>query len=203
MTRSTALIGALAAVLATTAAVAQTTPAQDAPGGEAPGGVAPAPGADVEAGAEGGTGLPVFVPRAASGEAADVEGAWLWGDTAVLRGLDKVTATTRDFEAPVGEDVSFFALTINVKRCAKRPPEMQPETIVGMEVFDRQTDGAGNEIGSKRIFSGWMFGSSPGLNPLEHPVYDVWVVDCLVPDNDETPADGTDAAPADGEGPAD
>lgn len=103
---------------------------------------------------------------------------WLWGDTAMLRGLDKVTAETRDFEAPIGEDVRFFALTINVKHCAKRPPEETPETIIGMEIFDRQTDGSGIEIEPKRIFSGWMFASSPALNPLEHPVYDVWSIGC-------------------------
>jgi hypothetical protein len=104
---------------------------------------------------------------------------WIWGDVALLRGLDKVTAETRDFEAPVGQDVEFFALTVSVKRCAKRPPEVNPpETIVGMEISNRRTDGAGAEAVSERIFSGWMFGSSPALNPLEHPVYDVWVLDC-------------------------
>ena len=191
MTRAKSLIGALAAVLATTAAAAQTAPTQNAP----------TPG--VETSPE--TGLPVFVPRAATSDEASLDQAWVWGDTAVLRGLDKVTATTRDFEAPVGGEASFFALTIDVKRCAKRPPEMQPETIVGMEVFDRQTDGAGNEIGAKRIFSGWMFGSSPALNPLEHPVYDVWVIDCLAPEGEGAatalapgvPAPGEDASTAD------
>jgi hypothetical protein len=117
------------------------------------------------------------VPGAAPYDPAD---PWLWGDVATLRGLDKVTAETRDFLAPVGEDVPFFALTISIKRCAKRPPEHSPpETIVGMEVYDRRTDGAGAEERSERIFSGWMFGSSPALNPLEHPVYDVWVLDCV------------------------
>lgn len=129
---------------------------------------------------------------------------WLWGDTAVLRGLDKVTAETRDFEAPVGEDVRFFALTINVKRCAKKPPEETPETIVGLDVFDRTTDGAGVEGEPEKIFSGWMFGSSPALNPLEHPVYDVWALDCKGGDADgpqeevEGPLEASDR-PAPGE----
>lgn len=120
-------------------------------------------------------------PAARSGARTqtDPNDPWIWGDVAVLRGLDKVTAETRDFEAPVGESSQFFALTIDVKRCAKRPPEMAPEVIVGMEVYDRQTDGSGSEIEPERIFSGWMFGSSPALNPLEHPVYDVWVLDCV------------------------
>jgi hypothetical protein len=116
---------------------------------------------------------------------SDPNDPWLWGDQAVLRGLDKVTADTRDFIAPVGEDVQFFALTVSVKRCAKRPPERTPEVIVGMEISDRRNRGEGGD----RIFSGWMFGSSPALNPLEHPVYDVWVLDCVDSTRpEETPA---------------
>ena len=118
----------------------------------------------------------------AAQQGAGQQGSWIWGDQALLRGLDKVTAETRDFVAPVGEDVRFFALTVSVKRCAKRPPEEPPETIVGMEIYDRQTDGQGNETQPERIFAGWMFGSSPALNPLEHGVYDVWVLDCMVPE---------------------
>ena len=146
--------------------------AQDAP--EAPDAAFAAPDA-APGDEEDAPGAPVF------GAGVDPNDPWIWGETAVLRGLDKVTAQTRDFEAAVGEDVGFFALTLSVKRCAKRPPEMAPETIVGMEIRDRQTDGRGNETDASLIYSGWMFGSSPGLNPLEHPVYDVWVLDCVAP----------------------
>ena len=100
------------------------------------------------------------------------------GEIAVLRGLDKVTARTRDFEAPVGETVEFGALSIDVKYCRRRPPEEPPETFAFLKVFDRRTDGFGVETEGEEIFSGWMFASNPALNPLEHPVYDVWVIDC-------------------------
>ncbi|TGY89838.1 DUF2155 domain-containing protein [Marinicauda algicola] len=100
------------------------------------------------------------------------------GRVAILRGLDKVTARTQDFEAPVGETVSFGALDITVQYCRRRPPEEPPETFVFMEVLDRRTDGFGAEAEGEEIFSGWMFASNPALNPLEHPVYDVWVIDC-------------------------
>ena len=100
------------------------------------------------------------------------------GSVAVLRGLDKVTARTRDFEAPVGEAVEFGALAITVQYCRKRPPEEPPEVFVFLQVDDRRTDGFGEEVDGERIFSGWMFASNPALNPLEHPVYDVWVIDC-------------------------
>jgi hypothetical protein len=114
----------------------------------------------------------------------DPNDPWIWGDEAVLRGLDKVTAETRDFRAKIGEEVAFLGLT----------PERQPEVIVGMEIFDRRSDGSGGEGQAARIYSGWMFGSSPGLNPLEHSVYDVWVLDCV--DSRAAPPEAV-AAPAD------
>ncbi|KAA5801733.1 DUF2155 domain-containing protein [Alkalicaulis satelles] len=100
------------------------------------------------------------------------------GSVAILRGLDKVTARTRDFQAPVGEAVQFGALTVTVNYCRKRPPEEPPEVFAFLQVKDRRTDGFGVEDEGERIFSGWMFASSPALNALEHPVYDVWVIDC-------------------------
>ncbi|PWE17317.1 DUF2155 domain-containing protein [Marinicauda salina] len=118
-------------------------------------------------------------PREESDQAAEIpERSSEPGAVAVLRGLDKVTARTRDFEAPVGETVTFGALDITVRYCRKRPPEETPETFVFLQVDDRRTDGFGEEAEGERIFSGWMFASSPALNPLEHPVYDVWVIDC-------------------------
>lgn len=100
------------------------------------------------------------------------------GSVAILRGLDKVTARTRDFEAPIGEEVSFGALGVTVRYCRKRPPEEPPEVFAFVQVNDRRTDGFGVETEGERIFSGWMFASNPALNALEHPVYDVWVIDC-------------------------
>ncbi len=100
------------------------------------------------------------------------------GSVAILRGLDKVTARTRDFEAPIGEEVEFGALGVTVQYCRKRPPEEPPEVFAFVQVEDRRTDGFGVEADGERIFSGWMFASNPALNALEHPVYDVWVIDC-------------------------
>jgi len=100
------------------------------------------------------------------------------GSIAVLRGLDKVTARTRDFEAPIGEEVQFGALSITVPYCRKRPPEEPPEVFAFLEIEDRRTDGFGVQSEGELMFSGWMFASNPALNALEHPVYDVWVIDC-------------------------
>ena len=100
------------------------------------------------------------------------------GSVVVLRGLDKVTARTRDFEIEIGESAEFGALTITPQYCRKRPPEETPETYAFLQILDRRTDGFGVDTEGEQIFSGWMFASRPAQNPLEHPVYDVWVIDC-------------------------
>ncbi|VAW02710.1 FIG167255: hypothetical protein [hydrothermal vent metagenome] len=100
------------------------------------------------------------------------------GQKVILRGLDKVTASTHDFEVEVGSTTRFGSLTIQLSYCRKRPPEETPEVFAFLTITDRETDGSGEEIEGKQIFNGWMFASSPALNPLEHPVYDVWVLDC-------------------------
>lgn len=100
------------------------------------------------------------------------------GSVVVLRGLDKVTARTRDFDVAIGETVQFGALSITAQYCRKRPPEETPETYAFLQINDRRTDGFGVDVEGEQVFSGWMFASRPAQNPLEHPVYDVWVVDC-------------------------
>ncbi len=95
------------------------------------------------------------------------------GRVAVLQGLDKVTARISTFDAPVGRAVGFGTLRIVARYCRKRPPEEPPETTVFLEIDEVPRDGP-----NVQLFSGWMFASSPALASLEHPVYDVWAVDC-------------------------
>ncbi len=101
---------------------------------------------------------------------------------AVLRALDKITARVSTIEAPVGDTISFGTLRILVRTCRKRPPEEPPETSVFLEIRDIKPDEA-----PARLFTGWMFGSSPALSALEHPVYDVWVLDCKTADGSPSP----------------
>ena len=83
-----------------------------------------------------------------------------------------------DPDARDGETVNFGALAITPHYCRRRPPEETPETYAFLEIRDRRTDGFGVDTDGEEIFSGWMFASRPAQNPLEHPVYDVWVIDC-------------------------
>ena len=92
---------------------------------------------------------------------------------AVMQGLDKITARVSRFEAPVGEAVTFGTLSIVVRDCEKSAPEDRPENAAFIQIYE-------NRPGEKRlrVFSGWMFSSSPALSALEHPVYDINLLGC-------------------------
>ncbi|NVJ93789.1 MAG: DUF2155 domain-containing protein [Methylocystaceae bacterium] len=94
-------------------------------------------------------------------------------DTVVLQGLDKVTARVSTIEAPVGQFIRFGTLEIVARTCDKRPPEETPESAAFLDITDVKPGEPATEV-----FRGWMFASSPALNSMEHPVYDVWVLDC-------------------------
>jgi hypothetical protein len=95
---------------------------------------------------------------------------------AVFAGLDKITGRTIKFDAGIGETVQFGALQVTARACYTRPPTEPTNTDAFVEVDEVTLQG---EI--KRIFTGWMFASSPGLNAVEHPIYDVWLTGCEQP----------------------
>ena len=95
------------------------------------------------------------------------------GLVAVLQGLDKITARVSVIYAPIGTEVRMGALEIIVRRCDKRPPTETPETTAYLEIRERHQDEE-----AAKLFAGWMFASSPAASAMEHPVYDLWVVDC-------------------------
>lgn len=122
--------------------------------------------------------------------------------TAVFSGLDKITGRIVQFDVAVNETVQFGALQVTPKSCLTSPPTEQPETVAFVEVDEITLQ---NE--TRRIFSGWMFAASPGLNAVEHPIYDIWVIDCkggatprapVLPKVGEQPAD-SGAPPAENE----
>lgn len=107
-----------------------------------------------------------------------------------LQSLDKVTARTMTFEARVGETVKFGSLYIKVQSCRKSPPIAQPESAAFLQIWEPQNPEQKNgTLQSKWVFSGWMFASSPGLSFMDHPIYDVWVLDCLSEKGETTDAD--------------
>ncbi len=101
-----------------------------------------------------------------------------------LRALEKTTARTKTFEARVGSTVKFGSLYIAIKSCQKSSPVDMPESAAFLQIWEVSPKKEENgDSASKWVFSGWMFASSPALSPMNHPIYDVWVLDCL---KDET-----------------
>jgi hypothetical protein len=96
---------------------------------------------------------------------------------AVFAGLDKITGVTTTFEVRIGEEKRFGGLVVKPDICYSRPVTEEPKTTSFVEVDEVEA----NEQ-KKRIFTGWMFAESPGLNAVEHPVYDVWLTGCRDPD---------------------
>jgi hypothetical protein len=93
--------------------------------------------------------------------------------TAQLQGLDKTTARVSQFDAAVGATVRFGNLSIVVRVCRRSPPEERPENAAFVEIYENRPGEA-----KERLFSGWMFSSSPALSALEHAVYDVNLLAC-------------------------
>jgi hypothetical protein len=101
-------------------------------------------------------------------------------DVAVLQALDKVTAETVRFEAAVGRPVRYKTLIFTVRACEhSATDEPTEDSAAYVEVLSQPRAEPGRPVlPPKQAFKGWMYASSPGLNPLEHPVYDAWLIAC-------------------------
>jgi hypothetical protein len=91
-----------------------------------------------------------------------------------LQGLDKSVGRTVTFEAKVGSTIQYGPLFIKIQACRKAPPIEKPESAAFLQIWEVPP----GEEKSEWSFSGWMFASSPALSAMDHPVYDVWVLDC-------------------------
>jgi hypothetical protein len=117
---------------------------------------------------------------------------------AVLQGLDKTTARVSTIEAPLGKAVRFGRLVITARACVKHPPEEDPESAAFLQI-DELKQSEGSEPVAQRVFSGWMFASSPALSAMESAIYDVSVLDCKA-DAPPAPAAAAPPGPANGAG---
>jgi hypothetical protein len=124
---------------------------------------------------------------------------------ALFAGLDKIMGVTTNFEVKVGEEVKFGGLIVKADVCNTTPITEDPKTASFVEI-----DEVGKDDLRTRLFSGWMFAESPGLNALEHPIFDVWLTGCRDPNAPPPPVevapdlstlqdqiDGGDQAPPD------
>lgn len=95
-------------------------------------------------------------------------------NTAKMQAMDKITGRVSVIEVPVNGEVKFGSFSIVVRACKKTPPEETPENYAFVDVADTGKDGK-----PYNIFKGWMMSSSPALNAVEHPIYDVWLLQCI------------------------
>jgi len=108
-----------------------------------------------------------------STETAPLDNQRIDNRVAVFSGIDKITGRIITFDVYVNETVQFGALQVTPRICYSRPITEKPKTTSFLEVDEITLD---RKI--RRIFTGWMFADSPGLNAIEHPVYDIWLKDC-------------------------
>lgn len=103
----------------------------------------------------------------------DVKAEKIKNAVAVFSGIDKITGRIISFDVYVGETVQFGALQVTPRVCYSRPITEKPKTTSFLEVDEITLN-----RNIRRIFTGWMFADSPGLNAVEHPVYDIWLINC-------------------------
>ncbi len=95
-------------------------------------------------------------------------------NTAQMQAMDKITGRVSIIEVPVGGEVKFGTFSIVVRKCKTRSAEETPENFAFVDVAD-------SSFGEEpfNIFKGWMLSSNPAINPVEHPIYDVWLLKCI------------------------
>ena len=102
---------------------------------------------------------------------------------AELQGLDKVTARTQRFFAPIGETTRFGTLEVTVGDCLVNTPDAPPEAAGYLTIVDHKPGQT-----AEKLFAGWMFASTPSLSALDHGVYDVRVLACTMAQGSSPPS---------------
>ena len=100
------------------------------------------------------------------------------GYSVKLQVLDKITSQINTIKINVNDTHEYGTLKIEIYACYKRPPEEIPEDFVLLKIFDTL-----NENNLEKVYQGWMISSSPAATPFEHPIYDVWVMECKIDNN--------------------
>ena len=92
---------------------------------------------------------------------------------AEIKILDKITTKVETFDIKVNDSINFNTLVIEIFACYRNPPEDIPENFVLLKIYDKIINSE-----DQAIYQGWMISSSPSITPLEHPIYDLWLVEC-------------------------
>ena len=95
-------------------------------------------------------------------------------NTAIMQAMDKVTGVVNKISVPVNSKISFGDFSLVLRACKKTPAEETPENFAFVDVSDKSF---GKD--EYNIFRGWLISSTPGINAIEHPIYDVWLLECV------------------------
>lgn len=94
-------------------------------------------------------------------------------NSALMQAMDKITGRVNKITVPVNSKITFGDFSLVLRACKKRPAEETPENFAFIDVADKSF---GED--EYNIFRGWIVSSTPGLNAIEHPIYDVWLLEC-------------------------
>ncbi len=101
-------------------------------------------------------------------------------NNAQMQAMDKITGRVSVINVPVNSMVEFGSLSIVVRSCKTRPAEETPDNFAFVDITDKTLKGE-----EFNIFKGWMISSSPATHAVEHPIYDVWLLQCSDEKNDK------------------
>jgi hypothetical protein len=99
---------------------------------------------------------------------------------AVIQAMDKVTAETMRFEAPVGKPIRYKSLIFIVRACETTAPDETISDAAAHVEIDSEPVAFQGAVAApaRQVFRGWMFANSPGLNLFQNPAYDAWLIAC-------------------------
>jgi len=98
----------------------------------------------------------------------------LEGNFTEIKILNKISSKNVSLELKNNEEKIFDDLIIKSIKCKNSEFDDDPEIISYIQVID-QSISTNDEV---FVFNGWMFSSSPSINPFDHPVYDIWLTRC-------------------------
>ncbi len=105
---------------------------------------------------------------------SEEDSKFLEGNFIEVKILDKVSSKNSQLKIGIGDEVKFKNLTIKPLRCKNSKFDDTPEITAYLQVKDL-TNKDNDEV---FVFNGWTFSSSPTINPFDHPVYDIWLINC-------------------------
>ena len=96
------------------------------------------------------------------------------GTNTDIKILDKISSKNELIDLKNGEEIIYKDLAIKVMKCSNSEFDDNPEIKAYIQVRDLTK----NDNDKVFVFNGWMFSSSPSIAPFDHPVYDIWLVNC-------------------------